>query len=763
MTKITINLPNGTELALESLNGTDFSIDYPKFYNSMLNSLSLEADNPVSEDNSIDLFNCDKLSQFSLTKTLAVHSLNNALQNFSEKLITSKPGMFEKLVCTIKIKDGYVIVENINYRSLFNKIEKLYNENNLSKIFIINYNKNDLIRYNKKKIKTKNQMRIDNIQFKLFFSIEIVSLFLELGKRFSYKPYYKLANLISEKTYVKNIRTISPFKTPISEETKKSITVDLLPHQMEFIELYPYIKKVLSLRGIILSFDQGLGKTLTSLVLAQNLAKEQIIIICPNTLKAVWADEIYSKFNEYRENFNLARKRIYVESDQTKRFTAYDAKETKYIIVNNEAIGKIIPLVKIGIKTMIIIDECHNFRYLDGQRLTMLLSLITKLEKSAELDVLPMSGTPIKAKPSEIVPALMCIDSLFDMECARIYAACFNIDSTEAAKIINKRFSFIIYRKLKSQELTLPEKHIEKVYYTITDPYPYLSSTVREDVVTLFKEIYAEMYKDIEMYADRYEKLVWKYSSAPEELTKEYLRYVRKTNIEGKEIYVHELTLDEFLKFGNIYIKPNIKDKGILKEFIEIETKYVKISESAMGKAVGAVVPKRRAQMFIDIINENTEAILKYIYDAPKKVCIFSSSIKVVARLDEVLTEHEIGHVTITGENAKERPALIKRFKEDDSIDVILGSNKTLEVGVTLTEANIMLIFGTPWRQSDMSQITDRIHRIGQTDECFIYTVYLETKEKNLSNRMEEILKWSGEMTDSYIDSIVTNTEEKSD
>jgi SNF2 family DNA or RNA helicase len=408
---------------------------------------------------------------------------------------------------------------------------------------------------------------------------------------------------------------------------------------------------------------------------------------------------------------------------------------------------------------MIIIDESHNFRYLNGQRLNTLLALIRKLEKSTELDVLPMSGTPIKAKPSEIVPALMFVDPLFDEECAQIYAACFSIDSTEASRIISQRFSLIIYRKLKVRELALPEKHIEKLYFTIDKPSPYYLKKVKSEVLKLFFEIYAEMYKSIKEYADKYEELVRKYSSASKTLNEQYLRYVRLTRIENEEVYIHELTLDEFVKFGNTYIRPNIKDKEDLKYFNEVETKYVKIRESAMGKAVGAIIPKRRAEMYIEIINQNTPEILNYIEEAPKKVCIFSSSVKVVKRLDEMLSEAEIGHVTMTGENASERPMLIKRFREDDTIDVILGSNKVLETGVTLIEANIMLIFGPPWRNSDFTQLCDRIHRIGQTDECYIYTVYLKSDKKNLSNRMDEILEWSKDMTDSYIDSLIKKGE----
>lgn len=96
---------------------------------------------------------------------------------------------------------------------------------------------------------------------------------------------------------------------------------------------------------------------------------------------------------------------------------------------------------------------------------------------------------------------------------------------------------------------------------------------------------------------------------------------------------------------------------------------------------------------------------------------------------------------------------LIDKFKNDDSCDCLVGTNSTMGVGVTITCANQELIFGAPWRKADFDQLSDRIYRIGQTTDCFIYNCLLRSKEKNLSDRMDEILTWSGDMVDSYIQS----------
>ena len=111
----------------------------------------------------------------------------------------------------------------------------------------------------------------------------------------------------------------------------------------------------------------------------------------------------------------------------------------------------------------------------------------------------------------------------------------------------------------------------------------------------------------------------------------------------------------------------------------------------------------------------------------------------------------------ITGD-VKNRMEILREFKENPSILVLVATSQTIGTGVTLTEANQMFFFGPPWRDSDFAQCSDRIHRIGQTDDCYIYSVLLDTGDDlNLSTRMDNILNWSREMTSS----VISTTDEK--
>jgi SNF2 family DNA or RNA helicase len=116
------------------------------------------------------------------------------------------------------------------------------------------------------------------------------------------------------------------------------------------------------------------------------------------------------------------------------------------------------------------------------------------------------------------------------------------------------------------------------------------------------------------------------------------------------------------------------------------------------------------------------------------------------------LQSNNIGCVKIVGET-KDRMDMIQKFKNEDVIDVLLATTQTLSTGVTLTEASQMLFFGVPYRSADYNQACDRIHRIGQTQDLYIYTVLLnsEGNEKNITERINDIMRWSGDMFDSLI------------
>ena len=658
--------------------------------------------------------------------------------NTDENLDTSaKEAMFGGFMAKIDIDDKYITIKGINFRKFIQRIKTYYSENNFSKIFMMTYTNKSEKLWKQGKIK-KADMTVKYLKFPVFFSLEIAMILEDLGSYYCVPYYMKMAKAIRTKTWVKNLH-VPVEKKAIDLSRLSNIRYTLKPYQQDFIEMYPTVKSRFNLNGYLLSFDQGLGKTLTATALAECLNKEQVVIVCPNSLKENWAYEIKEYFFKYTDE-KLWREEVYVHGAKNYIKT----KNTKYIIVNLEAIPAVYGLIDSKKDSIIIVDEMHNVRNMKGKRTVELIDLKNKLGKP---DVLLMSGTPIKALPNEIVPSLMMIDPLFTDEVADLYNKCFNVDGTGTKEIVNARFGMVMHRKTKKEVLQLPEKRLHTKNFRLKGSDIYLTQVVKDDVRKVFHVLYDTELRNSKELQQNYINMINKYHKAPHGEYKEYMKYVEHPFEE-----YHEAYLERMKKFVDLYVKPNIYYPVDLKNFKEAETAYLRMKERAMGKALGQIMHPRRKEMFIQLYEQNKEEIIDMIQNATKKTVIFSTLLEVVHYISDDLKKHGVGNVKIVG-GSGDRMKLIQQFKNNEDIEVLLATSQTLSTGVTLTEANQMFFFGTPWRSADYNQCCDRIYRIGQNTDVDIYNVLLDTgKDLNLSTRMNDILNWSDDMFNNMIE-----------
>jgi SNF2 family DNA or RNA helicase len=307
-----------------------------------------------------------------------------------------------------------------------------------------------------------------------------------------------------------------------------------------------------------------------------------------------------------------------------------------------------------------------------------------------------------------------------------------------------------MHRKVKSDVLSLPNKNIYKKYFKLDNSNDYLVSTVKKEVNIIFNELYNKELANSGDLMDRYIKLVNKYHNAPKKMYDDYINYI--SYLEDNEFTNNsEVFIENMENFVKTYVLPNIKQPLDVKEFKDAETAYLRMKQRALGKAMGQVLHPRRKEMFIQLYEQNKDEIIGMIHSATKKTVIFSTSLDVVKYISDDLSKNGVKNVKIIGET-KDRMTLIQDFKNNDEIEVLVATSQTLSTGVTLTEANQMLFFGTPWRSADYDQCCDRIYRIGQNTDVDIYNILLETGDKlNLSTRMNDILEWSDEMFNSMI------------
>jgi len=643
----------------------------------------------------------------------------------------------------VKIKDGYIEIWGINYKLLKSRISRHYKDKSLGNIFLPKYNALSYKRFEKKRIQ-RADIKIDYMYTPEFFALELVRLFTDLGKRFRDKTYKAFAVTIYENSWLAEADRNAQITAPLNTSKLKNLTLTLNDYQIDFIQNYPRLKAQLNLKGYILAFEQGLGKTLTAIGLTECLSADHVYIVCPNSLKANWALEIQKYYEKYQDE-DLWKQEVFICSD---RPTKFNENTTKFIITNNESIEKMFPYVMSG-KNILIVDESHNFRNIESKRVHQLIELRDKLKCK---DTLVMSGTPIKATPNEIVPALLMIDPTFTMEAAKIFDKAFKLKTSLGTSLVQARFGKIMYRKEKDVlDGTLPEKHILPLELSTLDKDKYTLSNVFKEVSEKFSYYYDLHLSEMMELRKPFYDMSRKY--APDDMNADQFIDLMDIMVRKHE-NLHEI--------DQIYVEKYMK--AVLKKIQKKEDKdyynfliknYVRYKAHWLGIAYGEIMPPYRRDMYISLYSENKDVFYKMITENTKKTLIFSQFKGVVEHIYKDLNDNGIGTVMITGD-VKNRLEILKEFKENNNIMVLVATSQTLGTGVTLVEANQMFFFGPPWRNADFEQCSDRIHRIGQTDDCYIYIVSLNTNgESNLSTRMDQILSWSKDMTDA----VITKTE----
>ena len=104
------------------------------------------------------------------------------------------------------------------------------------------------------------------------------------------------------------------------------------------------------------------------------------------------------------------------------------------------------------------------------------------------------------------------------------------------------------------------------------------------------------------------------------------------------------------------------------------------------------------------------------------KVIIWSSFIENVNWLSKQLTTYK--PVQIHGSRSiDERNRSIEKFKKDSSCQILIATPGAAKEGLTLTIANHAIFYDRSFSLDDYLQAQDRIHRISQTQECFIHNL----------------------------------------
>lgn len=573
-----------------------------------------------------------------------------------------------------------------------------------------------------------------------FFIPEVAYIFDgSISQHYGGSRLRALKDMLYENTWFGSTRVPVPSKFDMSIFNGNVIKNGLkpLPAQLEFIRDTYWQKKIAyKLNGYLLSLPPGCGKSLTSLFLAAGMHKTKLVIIAPlSTVKNVWVTEVEKAFVKPMKIVTSLDRRPVTASDEV-------------VIINYEAIEAYTPgLVKYfsGDDTMMIVDECHNFKDINSKRTR---ALVTLAKQTQCHDILMMSGTPVKAFGAEALPLLCLLDNFYTksvedkLNQLRHYSKIMN-------SLMCHRLGFMMFRKTKDDVFSLPEKYELDLLVKVDQGMRYTLPKVRE-VMEKYSKARMDFYnKHKGEYTRAYERgIEWfqaNVTNTPGFDKKAFVEYLDNINTLRNNQYNYTLAplAHASRSYEDEVIVPTLPN-DIKRDFKDARSvvKYVELK--VLGETLGNVLGNLRAEMTSDLLVEGS--VKTIIERAQKKTILFSSYKDTIDVATSVCKEWGFNPVTIDGSNSNQAKELVAKFKTDPHLNPLIASLQVMSTGHTINEANTVIFLNVPFRSVDYDQASDRCYRIGQDTEVYVYKLILDTGDvPNLSTRMQDIVKWSRE------------------
>jgi len=132
-----------------------------------------------------------------------------------------------------------------------------------------------------------------------------------------------------------------------------------------------------------------------------------------------------------------------------------------------------------------------------------------------------------------------------------------------------------------------------------------------------------------------------------------------------------------------------------------------------------------------------------------EKLVVFSCFKTYIDHLSGILWKRDINHVKLTGAvSMEDRAKAVDSFQKDKNVKVVLGTVKTMGVGLTLTSASNCIFMDRWWNPAINSQCADRLHRIGQKNAV---QIILPINEKSIDTSLDTILAGKEKVSMQYL------------
>ena len=463
--------------------------------------------------------------------------------------------------------------------------------------------------------------------------------------------------------YEENVLSIEKLEHRFQKINNLNKNISLKNHQIEGVSwLQSMFKKQSS--GCLLADDMGLGKTLQILYFLEwhsqnhNQTNQPYLIVAPVSLLENWGNEFEKFFTDSSLNIISLYNNPFLRKEYNSDTIDY-LNQKSIFLTNYETVrAHQFNICAIDF-SVVILDE--------AQKIKTPGTLITNVCKALKSDFkIAMTGTPVE-------------NTSLDLWCIMDFTTPGLLGN---AKDFSKKYQSPL--KDESTDIDLLGEDLR------TNIGEYIKRRYKKDVLAdlpLKKEIRTDLLMpEVQMCA--------------------YLNQIAMTNEDNSD-NSGEKVLKAIWAIKNISDHPYLHTKTI-----DQYDSNTLISTSA------------KLQLTIDIIYK--------IRDKQEKVIIFTERKDSQKMLQKVVSE--IFHISasiINGETPsnKQRENAVKisrqqtidRFQSIYGFNVIIMSQLAAGVGLNVTDANHVIHFSRHWNPAKEEQATDRVYRIGQTKDVYVY------------------------------------------
>lgn len=546
-----------------------------------------------------------------------------------------------------------------------------------------------------------------------------------------------------------------------------SSDIEPLPHQISAV--YESMLPKLPLR-FVLADDPGAGKTIMAGLLIKELISrgdvERVLIVAPGSLVEQWQDEMREKFDLKFEIFTTEK----FESSSTGNYF----KEEDLLIARLDQLSRdidkiFLPRLEKSHWDLIIVDEAHKMsthvsKNTKRFQLGKLLSGITD-------HFLLMTATPHNGKEDEFQAWLSLLDpdrfyphktdkqlerpNLSDVMRRMIKEELLKFDGT---RLFPQRVAYTVDFNLTPQERELYDDVTRYVVDEMnradsllnkqqTRQVGFALTILQRRLASSPKAIYESLLRRRQRLEKRLEelKIIISHSGKTDDFYKENTQSInRKFHISQIDDSDNENTLDDLLddldseEYDETvgYVLDNATAAKSIPEFkkeIEILKELEKKAESVYKSGSDTKWSKLSGILQEDPNFKENRRL--------KKLIIFTEHRDTLEYLKNKI-ENLLGNapgavLVIHGQTNRDlRREIQETFRNNDAARVLIATDAAGE-GVNLQCAHMMINYDLPWNPNRIEQRFGRIHRIGQTQKCFLWNLVAgETREGQVFNAL---------------------------